>query len=238
MVNRNAIKGVVEESSRRGSLVFNGVIQGLIFVSLVSFSIETLPGLSEAAKRMLRIIEIVTVLAFTVEYLLRLYVCESRLKYAFSFFGIVDLAAILPFYIGLGIDLRAIRIVRILRILRAFKLLRYQKAVQRIHRAIIIAREELTIFLILTVILLFVSSVGIYYFENEAQPKVYQSIFHSMWWSAVTLTTVGYGDAYPITTGGRIFTFFVLMTGVGMVSFPAGIIASAMTKARAEEGKE
>ena len=86
--------------------------------------------------------------------------------------------------------------------------------------------------MIITLVLIFITSAGIYYFENEAQPEVFSSIFHSAWWSMVTLTTVGYGDVYPITLGGKIFTFFVLMIGVGFVTVPAGLVATALSKAR------
>ncbi len=86
--------------------------------------------------------------------------------------------------------------------------------------------------------LLFFSSVGIYYFENAAQPEAYSSVFQSMWWAIVTLTTVGYGDVYPITAGGRVFTFFVLMVGLGVIAVPTGIVSSALSKARELEGDE
>jgi voltage-gated potassium channel len=82
------------------------------------------------------------------------------------------------------------------------------------------------------VILLFLAAVGIYYFENQAQPERFRSVFHSLWWAVATLTTVGYGDVYPITAGGRIFTFFVLLIGLGIVSVPAGLVSSALSKAR------
>src|SRR5699024_6403971 len=88
---------------------------------------------------------------------------------------------------------------------------------------------------IVTSIFLFLTSAGIYYFENPQQPEVFSSIFSSGWWAIVTLTTVGYGDVYPITTGGKIFTFFILMIGVGIVTIPAGLVASALTKARVLE---
>ncbi len=84
----------------------------------------------------------------------------------------------------------------------------------------------------------YLSSVGIYYFENSAQPEVFTSIFHSMWWSVATLTTVGYGDIYPITVGGKIFTFIVLMIGLGIVAVPAGLVASALQAARSEEEED
>ena len=98
--------------------------------------------------------------------------------------------------------------------------------------------EEIILFLVVTVILIFLSSAGIYYFEHQAQPEVFQSVFHSAWWSIVTLTTVGYGDVYPITIGGKMFTFFVLMIGVGLVTVPAGLVATALSKARELEELE
>ena len=102
-----------------------------------------------------------------------------------------------------------------------------------------IVKEELVLFLMVAAIFVFVAASGIYFFENEAQPEKFSSVFHSLWWAIVTLTTVGYGDVYPITIGGRIFTFFVLLIGVGIVAVPAGLIASALSKAREieEEGK-
>ena len=119
-----------------------------------------------------------------------------------------------------------------LRLFRIFKLARYSIAVRRFHRAILIAKEEIVLFFFVTVILLYLSAVGIYYFENQAQPEEFKSVFHSLWWSVVTLTTLGYGDVYPITTGGRIFTFVVLLIGLGIVSVPAGIVSAALSKAR------
>lgn len=144
----------------------------------------------------------------------------------------VDLLAILPFYLRTAIDLRSLRIFRIFRIFRAFKLIRYNKAMNRFYIAYKIVKEEIMLFLMVTGIFLFLTSAGIYYFENEAQPEIFKSITHSGWWSVVTLTTVGYGDVYPITIGGKVFTFFILMIGVGVVTIPAGLVASALTKAR------
>lgn len=94
----------------------------------------------------------------------------------------------------------------------------------------IAAKEQIILFMVITLILIYFSAVGIYYFENEAQPEHFSSVFESLWWSIVTLTTVGYGDVYPITVGGRIFTFFILLIGLGIVAIPTGIISSALTK--------
>lgn len=226
------LKPIVERPESRGGRRFALSIQVLILISLATFSIETVPDLSPASQRVLRLVEIVTVAIFTGEYLLRLIVAERKLAFVFSFFGMVDLLAVLPFYLATGLDLRAIRIVRVLRVFRIFKLVRYSIAIQRFYRAYRIAREELTLFFILSALVIYLAAVGIYYFENEAQPEHFGSVFQSLWWALVTLTTVGYGDAFPITIGGRIFTAAILMIGLGIVALPAGIMASALTQAR------
>lgn len=209
----------------------------MILLSLISFSIETLPGLSPQTQMVLNWIERITVLFFTVEYALRLFVSDHKIRFIFSFFGIIDLLAILPFYISVGLDLRSIRAIRFIRIFRILKLARYNKALQRFHRAFIIAWEELVLFLMTTLILLYIFAVGIYFFENQAQPESFSSIFHSLWWAVATLTTVGYGDVFPITVGGKIFTFIILMLGLGVVSVPSGMIASTLSEARDQEDK-
>ncbi len=226
------IKQIVENNHTVSGRVFDSIIQFLIVLSLVTFSIETLPDLNDETRRLLRYIEIGTVSLFTIEYLLRVIVADRKLSFVFSFFGLVDLLAILPFYVASGIDLRGVRAFRLLRLFRAFKLVRYSKAVQRFHRALVIAKEEIVLFLCIAAILLYLAAVGIYYFENQAQPQTFSSVFHSLWWAVATLTTVGYGDIYPITAGGKIFTFFILVIGLGVVSVPAGLVASALSKAR------
>ena len=173
-----------------------------------------------------------TVSIFTAEYIVRLVVADNKTQFATSFFGVIDLLAILPFFLSFGVDLRSIRAFRLLRLFRMFKLIRYSNAIQRFHRAFLIAREELVLFLFVTIILLYLAAVGIYHFEHDAQPEIFKSVFHSLWWAVATLTTVGYGDVYPITTGGRIFTFFILLIGLGVVSVPAGLVSSALSKAR------
>jgi len=229
------LRTIIEGRASKAGLVFDISIQLLILFSLASFTIETLPDLSEPTIRFLHVGEIITVAVFTVEYLLRIIVSRNRLRFVFSFYGIVDLIAILPFYITSGIDLRSVRVFRLFRLLRILKILRYNKAIHRFRVAFISVRNELTVFLAATMFLIYVAGVGIYYFENPAQPEKFRSIFHSLWWAVVTLTTVGYGDAYPITVGGRIFTFIVLLIGLGVVAVPTGLIASALSATIAAE---
>ncbi|MCZ6617070.1 MAG: ion transporter [Gammaproteobacteria bacterium] len=231
------MKETIEQNTIRSGRVFDVSIQILIIVSLISFSIETLPDLTDRTRELLRYVEIGTVSVFTIEYLLRILVADRRLKFMFSFYGLVDLAAILPFYLATGLDLRSVRILRLLRLFRIFKLVRYSTAIHRFHTAFIIAKEELVLFFMVAMMLFFFAAVGVYYFENSAQPELFASVFHSLWWAVITLTTVGYGDVYPVTVGGRIFTFFVLMIGLGIIAVPTGILASALSKARDVEGE-
>jgi len=235
VIRKENIRRVIDSTENTPGKLFTFSIQFLIIVSLVTFSIDTLPDLSPSTKEFLRLIEVITVVIFSLEYVLRLVAAEKVFKFAFSFFGLIDLAAILPFYIATGLDLRAIRVFRLLRVLRILKLLKYNQAISRFNRAFVIAKEELILFGIVAGILLYLSAVGIYYFENGAQPDQFKSVFHSLWWAVTTLTTVGYGDMYPITAGGRLFTFFVLTIGLGIVAVPTGLIASALSQVRNED---
>ena len=224
------IKKIVEINDNKKSRIFAFFIQALILLSIVTFSIETIPNLKPQTVTVLYAIEVFCVIIFTIEYLLRIYVADSKPRFIFSFFGIIDLLAILPFYLAFGVDLRSLRALRFLRLFRILKLVRYNKAMNHFTSAIKTAKEEILLFIFVTLILIYFSAVGIYYFENQAQPEHFTSIFDSLWWAIITLTTVGYGDVYPITVGGRVFTFFILMIGLGIVAIPTGIISSALTK--------
>ena len=237
-LSKAQLKKMVEDTDTWRGRAFEHVVKGLIVFSVVTYSIETLPNLSERARYFLYVLEVAIVGIFTVEYALRIYVADRKLTYVLSPLGIIDLLAILPFYILLGgADPRALRAVRLLRMARTLKLIRYNLAVDRLLRAVVIAREEIVLFFSLTIIALFLAASGIHYFESEAQPDEFGSVFHGLWWAVVTLTTVGYGDVYPVTTGGRLFTFAILMIGMGIIAVPPGIISSALAKARQEQDR-
>jgi voltage-gated potassium channel len=236
-MNKARLNTIVNDTGTPAGRVFAFFIQGLIILSAVLFSVETLPNLDAGVRAILHVADIVTVIIFTGEYILRVYVAASRTGYIFSFFGILDLLSFAPFYLGIGIDLRSVRVFRLLRLFRIFKLPRFGRAINRFQRALTMIEEELVLFLCSALLIMFLSAVGIYFFEHAAQPEKFKSVFHSLWWSVATLTTVGYGDVYPITTGGKIFTFFVLMIGVGVIAVPAGLFASALARARQEENE-
>jgi len=157
-----ALKQAVERIDTRAGRIFDLTIQALIVLSLITFAIETLPDMSESARYILRIIEVVVILIFTAEYILRILVTDQRLKFIFSFYGLVDLAAILPFYLATGVDLRSIRVIRLLRLFRIIKLARYSAALRRFNEAFKLAREELILFLSASAIILYIASVICY----------------------------------------------------------------------------
>lgn len=212
-------------------------IQGLILLSVVSIGIETLPNLPEIWRRVLFVEEIVVLALFTVEYALRIYSAPRRLAYVFSPLGIIDFLAIAPSIVFLGVDTRAVRALRLLRVLRLLKLTRYVAAFRRLGRAVASIRDELLVFAGIAAVVLYLCASAIYYFEHAAQPDAFASIFHAMWWAVVTLTTVGYGDVYPVTAGGRLFTGVVLVLALGIIAVPTGLIASALA-AEQERAKE
>ena len=235
---KEKIDKIVETRESKSGLYFDYFIQVLILLSIASFTVETIPDLEPQTVYFLERFELVCIVIFSLEYLIRLYIAKSKMRFVFSFYGIIDLLAILPFYLALGFDLRSARVLRFLRLFRIIKLIRYNKAIRRFQNAFIMIKQELIMFSVVSLILFYLSAVGIYYFENSVQPEAFSSIFSSLWWSVVTLTTVGYGDIVPITIGGRIFTFIILMIGLGIIAIPSGIISSALTEARAMEKEE
>lgn len=237
-MSKTFLDNLVNNPASKYGKVFAISIQVLIIIAIISFSFETEPDLKPQTKNLLHTIEVICVVIFSVEYLLRIYVAKNKLKFITSFFGIIDLLAILPFYLTTGIDLRALRALRFLRLFSIFKVIRYNRAILQFSRAIVYAKEQILLFLFITLILIYLAAVGIYYFEHAAQPEAFASIFDSLWWAIITLTTVGYGDVYPITVGGRVFTFIILMIGLGIVAIPTGIISSALTKSAEKKDDE
>ncbi|MCY4642998.1 MAG: ion transporter [Bacteriovoracales bacterium] len=228
-MNRATLRRHLDESK-----LINIPIQILILVSIVQVSLETVPDLGgEELKVLWGNLDLFFVIFFSLEYALRIYVAEKRWRFVFSFYGVIDLLAILPSLLSFGVvDFKFARSIRFLRLFRVFKLSRYFKAMGRLKSAFEEIKDDLVIFFFMSLILLYISAAGIYFFEHEIQPDSFRSIPHSMWWAVATLTTVGYGDIYPISLGGRIFTFFILMIGLGVIAVPSGLFADALRKCR------
>ena len=212
----------------------------LIAGSVIAVVLESIPSVERTYGTALYWFEVFTIAVFSVEYLLRVWSCvendpedarrpiRSRLRFMISFHSVIDILAILPFYLLMfgafgGLDMRFLRAVRLLRVL---KLTRYFAA---LNMLVVTIRENsgalAAAFLILVTVMLLAAS-GMYYFERHSQPVAFGSIPAAMWWAFSTLTTVGYGDVTPITVGGKIFGALSTVVGIGMVALPTSILAS------------
>lgn len=221
-------KRMVRGEAGRISRVFDLTVQGMILVSVVTLTLLTMSSLPPGLRAVLRGVEAFSLAFFLVEYGLRIHAAERKLDYLFSFWGIIDFLAIVPALIFMSANTEAFRAVRFLRIVRIVKLGRYSAALVRLQRALAKVVPEFAVFSFLCLIVFFIAATGIYFFEREAQPGAFPSIPAAMWWAVATLTTVGYGDLYPITVGGKLFTSIIVMIGLGLVSVPAGLLATAL----------
>ena len=230
------------------SRLFDSVILSLIFLNVIAVILSTVPFIQAEWARPLEIFEVFSVIIFTVEYLARLWSCTAdaqfsgwvtgRLKHIFRLISIIDLMAILPFYLPfVGVDLRSLRIIRLLRILRIAKVGRYYTSLNLIKKVFVSKKEELILTSVIMGLLLVVSSTLLYSCENDVQPEVFSSIPATMWWSIATLTTVGYGDMYPVTTAGRFFASIIAILGIGMFALPTGILGAGFVEAIQETKK-
>ena len=225
MINKQRLRAIIE-----GNIV-SGIIQFLILASAVVFVLESDSEDPHAPHFIL--LDSVFFGLFSIEYILRVYMEPRKRDFIFSFYGIIDLLAILPSLFLLP-GFRVLRILRFLRIFRIFKATRFILAVDRLTEALNEIRRELLALVILSLMLVYLAACGIHYFERVEQPENFGTILDSMWWAIVTLTTVGYGDVYPITPGGKIFTALVTLVGVGLIAIPSGLLASVLTEARVE----
>ena len=238
------------EEDDKHSNYFDNFIIVLILLNVLAVLLETVESLDQQYGQFFHRFEIFSVVIFTIEYLLRLWTCtyderylhpvRGRLKYMISWEAIVDLMAILPFYLPfiLAFDSRSIRALRLFRLLRLFKLGRYSNAVMLLGKVIQYRKEQLIITFSGVMILLIISSTFMYYIEKEAQPVDFSSIPSTMWWGVATLTTVGYGDVTPITPLGKFFGAFIAILGIGAFAVPAGILATGFESALGKKGKK
>lgn len=226
-----------DEKSDRVSRAIDLVLIALIAVNVAAVMLETVDAVAEQYKGLFWNIEAISVTIFTIEYAARVWTCvedprfkdraHPRFSYIASPMAIIDLLAILPFYLSVlfQVDLRFLRVLRLTRIL---KLTRYSSAMSMLFE---VFRDEADAFLaglFILIVLLILAASGAYLAEHEVQPEKFGSIPAAMWWAMATLTTVGYGDVTPITPVGQLFGSLVAIVGVGIAALPAGILASGM----------
>ncbi len=237
------------------SRAFDLLITGLILVSVIAVFAGTFE-LSAGTSQTFEMIEKIASVAFTIEYALRIFTADllspglspwkSRAKYIMSPMAAIDLVAILPFWLpmilpGSLLGMRALRLVRLLRI---FKLNRYFDAMKAIGAVIVEKKRELVGSLFFVVLLMLVTSLLMYSVEHDAQPEAFSNAFSGLWWAVATVTTVGYGDIYPITPLGRLLGALIAFSGIAAVAVPTGIITAGLssvmegTKGSAKDSEE
>lgn len=225
----------------RAGFYVDYAIMLLIIANVIAVMLETVDPLFAAFGREFYLFEVASVAIFTVEYLGRLWAATEhseyshplwgRLRYAVSPYMIIDLLAVLPFYMAALIDLRFLRALRLFRFLRLLKLTRYSESLKLFVRAIRMKRDELIITSVVGTIVLLVSTSMMYFAERAAQPEVFTSIPMTLYWGVITLTTVGYGDVTPVTPLGQALGMVVAITGIGIFALPASIMASGFIEA-------
>ena len=237
-----------DEPSSFGKAV-NYIIFGLLILSTISAIIDSFK-VSIEVKAILNVLEIITVVIFSVEFVLRIYIADlaypdmkptmARLKYLFSFMALIDLLAILPFYLPvlLPADLRALRMLRLFRLFRLMKLTRYTSALSTIWGVVKTRASALLSSLFIVSILLVISSILMYNIENAAQPDKFDNVLSGFWWAIATLTTVGYGDIYPVTSLGKILSSVIAILGIGFVALPTGILSAGFIEVMATKRED
>lgn len=227
----------------KASKVFDITIMALIVLSVLSIILESFEDLRTKYTGFFTAFEYVTVIIFSFEYIARIWTADllfpdskhPYIKYLTSFMAIIDLLAILPFYLPfISSDLRFLRLFRLLRmtrLLRIFKLGRYLDSLKRISGILRASAMQLIASVSVCLVLLLVASILMYTVENPAQPEAFPNVMASLWWAVCTLTTVGYGDIYPITAVGKILASVIAFLGVGIIAIPTGIISAGFMNA-------
>ena len=225
--------------------IFNNVMILIISLNIFAFILETEKNFYKNYKLYFYWFEIISIGIFTIEYILRIYTCNvenkykvkfGRMYYFFTPMALIDLLVIAPFFVSLFVaDSRILRLLRLLRILRLLEGFRYSKSLNKLIKVVETRSNDLISSIFLLLCLLIITSTGIYFTENVAQPDKFSSILSSMWWSVATLTTVGYGDVYPITPIGKFFGSLSAIFGVGLFAIPTGILASGFVEHKDEE---
>jgi voltage-gated potassium channel len=240
---RARIANVLEPTGEpsRAARVVNWLLFGLIAANLVALVLESVDSVHAAAPEAFRWFELGSLALFAGEYALRLWCCTAvpgyegpirgRLRFAFTPLALIDLLAILPLVVpAFGIDLRSGRVMRLFRLFRIAKLARYSRSLRLFARVFQQRRAELvTVCLFVGTLLLLASSL-MYYVEHDAQPEAFSSIPATFWWAVATLTTVGYGDVYPVTELGKVLAGIICLLGIGMIALPTSILGASFVR--------
>lgn len=240
---KRKIYNILETSEKKGDLSwwFDVFLITLILLNVVAIVLESVKSIRTAYQDFFYYFEVFSVIFFSVEYVLRLWVANEtpafkkpfigNIRYALTPLSLIDLLAVLPFYLPFfGVDLRSLRMLRLFRLFRFLKIVRYMKALSLINEVVKEKREELAISTLFTLFMLLITSSIMYYIERDGPSDAFTSIPETMWWGIATLTTVGYGDVYPETGMGKFLGGIIAILGIGLFALPTGILASGFSE--------
>lgn len=237
---REKIYRVIFKTDTPAGKAFDIWLLVMIMLSVATVMIDSVTEIHNAHTRLLMLVEWGFTILFTIEYALRIYCVEHRWKYTCSFFGVIDLLAILPTYMDLFIDgaqyLAVVRILRLLRVFRVFKLVRYLDEMSLLILALKASRWKITVFLGAVVTTVIVIGAGMYVIEGEQNG--FKDIPTGVYWAIVTLTTVGYGDVTPQTSLGKFVASFIMIMGYGIIAVPTGIVSVELQEATRRRRKK
>ncbi len=229
---RDKLYEIIFEADTKSGKTFDVVLLFVILLSVLLVMLESVPSIRNSYSHILKLLEWGITFIFTVEYLLRIIIVKKAFKYIFSFYGIIDFLSVIPTYLGLIIvgshSLVVIRILRLLRVFRILKLTRYTQAGRTLARAMWASREKISVFIFFVLTIVVIVGTIMYLIEGEAHG--FTSIPRSIYWSIVTLTTVGYGDISPQTSLGQFLASVVMILGYAIIAVPTGIVTAEMMK--------
>jgi len=234
---KNRLYEIIFEADTRGGKLFDVLLFVAILVSVGLTMLNSVNSIHDRHTELLFILNTSFTVLFTIEYLLRLYCAKRTLRYARSFFGMVDLLAVLPFYISLLIPstqfLDVIKVLRMLRIFRVLKMAQYVGEADLLKNALIASRRKIGIFVVTIMTIVVIIGSLMYVIEGEANG--FTSIPQSVYWAIVTLTTVGYGDISPHTPIGQALAACIMIIGYSIIAVPTGIITAELGLSAAQE---
>lgn len=238
---KRKIYSIVFESDTRKGKLFDIVLIGSIILSVLLVILESMHIFPHSAYLVLRVLEYLLTLFFTLEYLARIYCLKQPRKYIFSFFGIIDLLATLPVYLSFFLQgshyLLVIRAFRLIRIFRIFKLFMFINEGNLLLRSLWISAPKIFIFFFFVLILVTSMGTVMYMIEGNAPGSQFNNIPNSIYWAIVTMTTVGYGDITPITATGRFLSAVIMLTGYTIIAVPTGIVSATMVSQHKKQEK-
>lgn len=221
---------IIFESNTPLGKTFDVALLWAIVLSILLVIVESMQGLPMLAKDIFKVLEYVFTFFFTIEWLCRLYCAQDRLKYVFSFFGIVDLLATLPLYLGWFFSsaryLMVMRTFRLVRVFRVFKLFSFLEEGDNLLRSLRISFPKIMVFFLFVVVMVISLGTLMYMVEGTVSDTPYTDIPTSIYWAIVTMTTVGYGDIAPVTPVGRFLSAIVMLMGYTIMAVPTGIVSA------------